>query len=259
MRERKDYCYPEHHVSEIKLMIADPHYRPPDPTGPLWWFAEHAYKMIEGLEKGYYVLNTEPMYPNDQLASHRYDCFIGVASGVKPACLIGSLNFADNSRVILVDISPAALKWQKFLFEKWDGDFAKFDDLFQQFKRFHSDLQPISYRRQSFGELIDWFLADVGIPLDEFRHYWKRYQSMNVEFVEMNLLEEASMLQVCEWINQHTDSYVWTSNLFNMDYLSFYRTHAWAHNKLLEFKNKLRKDLESPCTLENGSNHYFYP
>ena len=259
MRERKDYCYPEHHVSEIKLMIADPHYRPPDPTGPLWWFAEHAYKMTEGLEKGYYVLNTEPMYHNDNLASQQYNCFIGVASGVKPACIVGSLNFANNSKIILVDISPAALKWQRFLFEKWDGDFANFEELFQQFVKFHSDLQPIYYRRQTFGDLIDWFFTNVDMTPGEFQRCWKRYQSMNVEFVQINLLETESMTQVCNWIDQSTGSYVWTSNLFNMDYLSFYKTTGWAHKKMLEFFSMLQDDIKIPTTLENGSLHYFYP
>ena len=259
MRERKDYCYPEHNVDQIKLMIADPHYRPPDPTGPLWWFAENACKMTKGLEVGYYVLNTEPMYSHDRLASQQYNCFIGVASGVKPACIVGSLNFADNSRVILTDISPAALTWQKFLYEKWDGDFAKFEELFQQFAGLYPDLQPIYYRRQTFGDLIDWFFSNINLSPDEFQQYWKRYQSMNVEFVQMNLLDESSMQQVCDWIVQSQGSYVWTSNLFNMDYLSFYRTTAWAHSRLLEFKRKLRENISVSCTLENGSLHYFYP
>ena len=252
LRQRKNYCYPEHQLLEIKKMIADPLYVPVNNNGPIWWFAHDLRMITQGLDKGYYVMNTEPLYlDNPKLNDQQFDCFVGVASGVKPACLIGKLKFSDDSRIILVDISPAALKWQKHLLESWDGDFRTFEAVFRVFEKQNPDLIPIYFRDQSFENLFVWFFENVQMDSIEFQQCWKRYQTMQVEFVELNLLETPSMQYVVDTINQHQHgAYVWSSNLFHMDYLSFYRTDRWARDKLLEFVGKLRQETKIPVASE---------
>ena len=253
IRQRKNYCYPEYNLDEIKQIIADTEYLPVNNGGPVWWFAHEMRNMVQGLSRGYYVLNTEPLYFDQRLNGRKFDCFVGVASGVKPACLIGQLDFADNSQVILADISPAALRWQQYLFDSWDGDFHKLEQLLNTFKQQNPDLIPIYYQRQTFEELIAWFFSHVNMEPSEFRRCWKKYTSMNVQFVELNFLEPSGVDRVVDTINQHSHgTYVWTSNLFHMDYLSFYKTNRWAKQRLDAFKQALNTRCQTPVVLENG-------
>lgn len=253
IRQRKNYCYPEYNLDEIKKIIADTEYLPVNDGGPVWWFSYEMRNMVQGLSRGYYVLNTEPLYFDTRLSSRKFDCFVGVASGVKPACLIGQLDFADNSQVILADISPAALKWQRYLFDSWDGDFHKLEQLLNTFKQQNPDLIPIYYQRQTFEELIAWFFSHVNMEPAEFRRCWKKYTSMDVKFVELNFLESIGVDFVVDVINQHSQgAYVWTSNLFHMDYLSFYHTNRWSEQRLGEFKQALDTRCQIPVALENG-------
>ena len=253
IRQRKNYCYPEYNSDEIKKIINDTEYLPKNDGGPVWWFSHEMRNMVQGLSRGYYVLNTEPLYFEQRLNGRKFDCFVGVASGVKPACLIGQLDFADNSQVILADISPAALKWQQYLFDSWDGDFHKLEQLLNTFKQQNPDLIPIYYQRQTFEELIAWFFSHVNMEPAEFQRCWKKYTSMNVQFVELNFLESSGIDHVVNTLNQHTQgAYVWTSNLFHMDYLSFYHTNRWAEQRLNDFKQALNTQCQLPVVLENG-------
>lgn len=253
IRQRKNYCYPEHNLDEIQRIIANTKYLPANDGGPIWWFAHEMRNMVQGLSRGYYVLNTEPLYFDAKLNGRKFNCFVGVASGVKPACLIGQLDFAVDSQVILADISPAALKWQQYLFESWDGDFHKLESLLNTFKQQNPDLIPIYYQRQTFEELIAWFFSHVNMQPSEFQRCWKKYSSMDVQFVQLNFLEPNGIDYVVDVINQHSQgAYVWTSNLFNMDYLSFYKTNRWAEQRLNAFKQALSTRCQTPVTLENG-------
>ena len=254
LRQQKNYCYPEHQLAEIKKLIADPLYVPVNDNGPIWWFAHDLRMITNSLRTGYYVMNTEQLYlDNPKLGDQAFDCFVGVASGVKPACLIGKLKFADDSRIVLVDISPAALKWQKHLLESWNGDFRTFEAVFRDFEKQNPDLSPIYFKDQSFENLFVWFFENVQMDAVEFQQCWKRYQSMQVEFVELNLLETSSMQYVVDTINQHQHgAYVWTSNLFHMDYLSFYHTNRWSEQRLGEFKQALDTRCQPPVVLECG-------
>jgi hypothetical protein len=253
IRQRKNYCYPEYNSDEIKKIINDIEYLPKNDGGPVWWFSHEMRNMVQGLSRGYYVLNTEPLYFDQRLNHRKFDCFVGVASGVKPACLIGQLDFINDSQVILADISPAALKWQQYLFDSWDGDFHKLEQLLNTFKQQNPDLIPIYYQRQTFEELIAWFFSHVNMEPSEFQRCWKKYTSMDVKFVNLNFLDSTGVDFVVDTINQHGQgAYVWTSNLFHMDYLSFYHTNRWAEQRLGEFKQALDTRCQIPVALENG-------
>ena len=76
---------------------------------------------------------------------------------------------------------------------------------------------------------------------------------MDVKFVELNFLESIGVDFVVDVINQHSQgAYVWTSNLFHMDYLSFYHTNRWSEQRLGEFKQALDTRCQVPVALENG-------
>jgi hypothetical protein len=257
VRERKNYCYPEHNAEGIRRIIDDPAFVPEDNRSPLFWFHHEVNEMTRSLSIGYYVLNTEPLNSANTLKVKQFDCFVGVASGVKPACIVGQDNFANDSYVVLFDISPAAIKWQQYLFAEWDGDFNKLEHVLNVFKQQNPDLRPIYYQHQSFDQIITWFFSLTNMNAEEFQRCWKKYQSMKVEFVNVNLLEDQT--PVLAAINQASKgAYLWTSNLFNMDYLTFYKTNRWTKNKFEEFNKLLQSQTHVPVAFEDCNKMQYF-
>lgn len=252
IRQRKNYCYPEYNHDDIVKLIADPTYKPEDQNGPMWWFANSVEELTTSLRIGYYVLNTENLYLNHDLLSKKLDCFIGVSSGIKPVCVVGQDCFADNTRVHLFDISPAAIKWQKYLHESWNGDFDSFELTFNNFKNSNPNLRPIYFASQSIDTNISWVLKGTGITKEQFKTYWQKYKKMDVTFTQMNLLEEGSIDRIVDMVNTaDIGAYIWTSNLFFMDYLTFFKTNKWTEEKIKQFTTELEFKVGKPYILEN--------
>jgi hypothetical protein len=59
IRQRKNYCYPDHAHDEIVKLIANKNYEPKDVA--LWWFSHAIRQLTKNLDTGYYVLNTETL------------------------------------------------------------------------------------------------------------------------------------------------------------------------------------------------------
>ena len=250
VRQRKNFCYPEHNAEGIAQIINDPSFVPSDSKSPLFWFHHEVSEMKRSLEIGYYVLNTEPLNNEQQFRGRKFDCFAGVASGLKPACIVGQENFADNSEVILFDISPAAIKWQQYLLNTWDGDLSSLEPLLKQFQQENPDLRPIYYQHQSWDEIVTWFFSLTDLDPEEFKRRWNRYRKMNVKFININFLyDQQPIIDAVDRSKQ--GAYLWTSNLFNMDYLSFYKTIKWTNRTLETFTEKLKTGVKAPVAFEN--------
>lgn len=250
VRQRKNYCYPEYNAEGIKRIIDDPAFVPEDSKSPLFWFHHEVSEMKRSLEIGYYVLNTEPLNNERQFHGRKFDCFAGVASGLKPACIVGQDNFADDSEVILFDISPAAIKWQQHLLSVWDGNLDTLGTVLQKFQQDNPDLRPIYYQHQSWDEIVAWFFSLTDLDAVEFKRRWDRYRNMNVKFININFLYDQQ--PIIDAVNRaHQGAYLWTSNLFNMDYLSFYKTVKWTNRTLETFTDKLKTGVSAPVAFEN--------
>ena len=252
VRHRKNYCYPDFNVEGIEKLIHDPSYEPDDPKGPLWWF-KHALGQLTGnLKVGYYVLNTEHLHGDGRILQTPMDCFVGVCGGLKPACIAGRANFADDSDIYLFDISAAALAWQQHLVESWSGEFADFDAVFKNFRDQHPDYVPIYFSNNTLEENFDWFLSNANITRQQFAEWWKRYRQMNHHYVELNLLDDNAHEQVLSLVaNSQLGAYVWTSNAFKMDYLMFYKTNAWCNQHSENFVKQLTRNSPVPMFIEN--------
>jgi hypothetical protein len=251
IRKNKSYAYPNHQFTEIKNMIDNPYYVP-SKESMVYYFYQDMMLLTSGLHKGFYVLNTEPLgLQYDQVKNQPFDCFIGVSSGIKPAALIGKLNLVDNCRVLLIDISPAAIKWQQYLLEFWDGDFETFITVFENFTKLNPELIPILFRHLTFEQIFIYFFKNSQMNNDEFKQCWKKYQNMDVEFLEINLLDESATDKLINIINHHTKgAYIWVSNVFNMSYLSFYYTNKGALNRKLSFVNKIQHETKIPVIFD---------
>ena len=248
VRNKKNFCYPDHNHDEIVKLIADPDYVPHDEG--LWWFAKALKDVMGNLMQGYYVLNTEHLMHTQQLG--QFDCFIGVCGGLKPACVAGQNNFADNSKIYLFDISRAAVEWQQYLLANWDGNFAKFEALFRNFQSQHTDYRPVYFSHASIDDNIDWFLSNAGLTKETFQQCWQRYQGMDHAFVELDLLQDSTVEEIKRMAGtaQH-GSYLWVSNAFRMDYLMFYKTQAWAQDQRNNFIDKLHNQVATQLILED--------
>ena len=252
IRQIKFYSYPEHNIEDIKKLIADPCYEPADPRGPMWWFAKSVTELKKNLQIGYYVLNTEILYFNQAFHDMKFDSFIGVCSGIKPVCIVGQENFSADTCVYLFDISPAALSWQQFLFENWNGELEDFEWVYNQFAAANSHLKPIYFMNDSLWTNINRVLGSANISAMEFKRYWDKYKKMKVEFVQLDLLQDTSLNTIISWANISLGgTYIWTSNIFDMDYLSFFKTNRWAQEKIQNLEQQINSKISGSYLLEN--------
>ena len=259
IRQRKNYCYPDHAHGEIVKLIADKNYEPKDVA--LWWFGHAMRQLTKNLDTGYYVLNTETLIDPVLMKDQPLDCFVGVCGGIKPACITGNANFADDTCVYLFDISRAAIEWQKYLLAEWNGDFDVFESLWQRFQAEHTDYGPMYLSHQSIDANIDWFLDNAGLTRDNFTATWTKYQGMSHTFIHLDLLADNATTKILDITNQsRLGSYVWTSNAFVMDYLMFFKTRQWALDRADSFVTGLRSRTMRPLLLENlGSLQHLLP
>ena len=250
IRSRKNYSYPEHNHEELMLLVNDPDYEPRDPNDALWWFAKALRMLLDQLRHGYYVLNTERL-DNTDLSDRKFDRFVGVCGGIKPACITGRENFSADSRVYLFDISDAAIEWQKYLLANWDGDFSKFENLWRDFQGQHPDYRPMYFSHESIDTNINWFLNNAGLTREQFQQRWTHYRGMRHEFVMLDLLQDNAAQKLTDMINDGTGAYIWTSNAFVMDYLMFFKTKSWAETRSREFIDQINSATKVPTVLEN--------
>ena len=252
VRSAKSYAYPDFSDSEIRKLIADPAYEITDKNSGLWWFNHELQALTNNLNQGYYVLNTEIMAYDDKLDTMQFDCFVGVCGGLKSVVISGDGNFSDTTRVVLFDISQAAIDWQKYLYTNWDGDFDQFESKFREFQTQHSNYRPLYYAGHSIPDNIAGFLSNTGIDKSEFQRRWQRYCNYNIQFVKLDLLEDRAVMRLADYANLgSTGAYIWTSNCFYMDYLMFFKTEAWTRRMNRLFEQGLSEQVFLPTVLEN--------
>ena len=256
IRERKNYCYPGHNHDEILKIMKDPTYEPKDVA--LWWYNKTLNQITDQLKIGYYVLNTETMLTDPKISERTFDCFVGVCGGIKPALITGQSNFSPDTHAYLFDISQAAIDWQKYMLANWDGDFSKFEALFEQFRFENNTYWSIYFSNQSIDENIDWVLKGAGITREEFYQRWQQYRNLKHTFINLNLIDDDANQQLLNLIKDaNKGAYVWLSNAFHMDYLMFYKTKKWTQDKSNSFITDLVDKAPVPMVLENSGNLYF--
>lgn len=240
IRNRKRYPYPDTHKNEIADIIANPKKELPADSS-LGYFKQALDRLTDQLDIGFYVLNTETITVSNLVNNTQFDTFIGVCGGIKPANLSGQSNFADNTQVHLFDISQAALDWQKFLLENWDGDFNNFESVFAEFKTLYPNYIPMYHSHRSIDDNINWYLESGNLTREEFKSRWQRYRAYNFNFVKLNLLDEGAAEQVMLMLSKsQSGAYLWVSNLFDMDYLMFYKTKEGAKKLERNFLDALK-------------------
>ena len=257
LREQKNYAYPDFCDDQIRAVLANSAAELTSDK-PFYWFNERLKDLVSNLTLGYYVLNTETLIKDEALPAQKFDCFMGVCGGLKPAYIVGGDNFATDTRVCLFDISPSAIEWQQYLRSNWDGDFGKFEAMFRDFQSVNPTYRPLYHSEDSILDNIIWFLDNAGIDANEFKRRWNKYQAMAVEFTPMNLLDDTIVDQLTAFTSQSKEgAYIWTSNAFNMDYLTFYKTTKWINEYSKKFIADIKQKSTIPTVLENCGSLYF--
>jgi hypothetical protein len=254
VRQAKSYCYPNHQHESLKQMIADPAFIPErnQHTEALWWFDQILKNTSKNLYKGYYVINTEGITHSHEMDGRKFDRFIGVCGGQKPAVLVGSDNFAEGTQVVLYDISPAALSFQVHLLKTWDGDFDKFESVFRAFESQHPDYMPMYFQDKSIEQNVAWFYQTYGIDHDEFYRRWQKYRRCEFEFMQLDLHSPEAGHRIGSMVTASEHStYLWTSNSFYMDYQMFYQSRAGMEGLLENFIDGVGTSANAEIVLEN--------
>lgn len=247
IRNEKAYSYVEHCYQDAVKFLNDPTYD--CSSSPFQYFASQSEYFFKQLDKGYYVINTEPLSKIPDI--NNFDNFIGVCGGIKPSCIVGSENFLDNTKVNLFDISDGAINWQKFLIENWDGSKEKFESVFNDFKIKYPDYIPSYYSRQPIIITMEKMLVDNKLTYLEFKKRWSKYLKMTHTFTKLNILEDSGIKKLSELVNLGTTTYLWTSNCFYMDWGLFFKTKQWLENKFNEFKNEITDNAFGSVILED--------
>jgi hypothetical protein len=242
IRNRKCYPYPDANHQEIREMINNPKKEFPKETtnSSVWWFKQLLDRLTDQLDRGFYVLNTEPITLNSRVDNAKFDCFVGVCGGIKPACIVGRDNFIAQSSVHLFDISDAALDWQKYLIEHWDGDFSTFESVFKSFMDKNPGYYPMYHSHLSIEENIAWYFKSGNLTKEEFQIRWNKYRTSEFNFHKLDLLAPDAADQILSLIGDKKCCYLWASNAFSMDYLMFYKTEKGSELIGETFKRTLQ-------------------
>lgn len=257
IRNSKFYSYPDSNFSYIEQLIANPSAEVPKDT-PIYYFNQQLLHLREFLDIGYYPVNTEQLteYP----LSDKLDCFIGVCGGLKPAYLSGGEKFDKNTTVYLIDISPAALAYQKYLIENWDGNLDNFENVISDFKLKHPQYKSTYFAGIGLNENLKWSFEYNETKIQDFTQRWKKYQKYKFHFVQLDLLDEQAPYTLKQWTDKSKlGTYLWVSNSFCMDWLVFYKTMRVARDLSLKLIDILTQDNQSLIVYENGSDftkHY---
>ena len=248
VRNQKMYSYVDYSHEDIRKFIVDTTYRP-DVHGGISQFLDYMRYADESLDRGFYVLNTEQFLPvTGDPGSIKI--FAGVCGGIKPAMIVAQPVFDVDCKIILFDISGTAIDWQKHLRSAWDGNLDNFQSVFDSFIAQHPNAQPCYFSHLGIDGNIDWFLRDR-FTHEQVYSAWQRWIKLDVEYIKCNLLELLAQRQLLDRVHSLPGTaYIWTSNLFSMDWMMFFYGKEWSKLINRTWLNQVR-DLGQSILLEN--------
>jgi len=209
-----------------------------------------SYDELQTLENGYYVINTEPVNITKTF-ENKFDNYMGVCGGLKTYILLGQEYFSENTNVLMFDISPAAIKWQQFLKETWNGEVEHFASMVEMFEELHPEFEPIGYCGNKEPDLyLHKFLKDNNITSHQLKEYWDKFQKMNVTYEQINLFNTEDVDKLIQYTKLGTNTYFWLSNCFIMPRLVFQHGKKESYDLESSFKKDFKNKSYTPCTFD---------
>lgn len=247
VRQQKKYCYPEYGHEDIRRYMANP--GPLGQNSGTGQFLQIIDNELQNLSKGFYPLNSEGL-GYGQFECEPIEIFVGVCGGLKPAITTYQNQFARDCKIILFDISPMAVKWQQHLRDRWDGDFQTFEIVYNQFVEQHPDAQTC-FQYPTVKENIDWF-SRKALAGQQIGPIWQHWLNLEIEFVVCDFLTDTAQQSLLEKIRAvDGPAYVWTSNLFYMNWQIFMHGKDWSEKAKQSWFDKIAQRKKHPIVCEN--------
>lgn len=254
IRSNKVYSYVDYSHEDIRKFIKDSSYTCQD--SGVSQFLDYMRRNLEALDKGFYPINTEPFTKFDR-DNAEFKVFAGVCGGIKPAIITDQECFASDTKVILFDISHMAIEWQKWLREHWDGQRNSFEQVFEDFKTKHPDALSQFFGHMGILGNLDWVLNTI-CNQEEFVAKWNHWLELDVEYHCLDMLTDQAQQQLLNRIVElGAPAYVWTSNLFFMDWQELMHEPGHARRCFDQFVEKI-KTIKQPVVLENENYLTYY-
>ena len=250
IRQNKIYSYVDYNHEDIRCFIKDITHTCKESGANQ--FLSYAKRNLEGLDLGFYPVNTEPVTSIHQ--SEMLNTFAGVCGGIKPAIITSQFCFAPTTKVILFDISGMAIEWQKWLRQHWNGHRNSFEIVFENFKQQYPESLPQYFGHMGIIGNLDWVLQNT-CSEEEFVNCWNHWLTLDVDYCKLNLLDEADQQQLIAMLSD--SNYIWTSNLFHMDWQVLMHEPGHARQSYNTFVDLLQKS-NLQIVLENESRLTYY-
>jgi hypothetical protein len=234
----KYYSYPEDMSTHIEALMNNLKVEVPSKLRP---FAQQLNYATNNLSRGYYVINTEA------IAEHtpgNYNTYIGVCGGLKSVVLLGRDSFGTDTKVLMFDISPAAVEWQKYLREQWDGNSNSFVECQRTFKERFPDYMPIN------DSSIQQFMKQNNMDHSDLQDAWNKYKKLDVVFDTLDIFNKAHKGKMIKFSNGNT--YFWISNCFIMERIIFQKGSEQAHQIESDWVKDFKLKSSGNCTFDIG-------
>ena len=238
----KYYSYPEEMATHIEALM---HNLKVEVPGQLRPFAEQLNYATDNLSKGYYVINTEGI---TKRTIGNYDTYIGVCGGLKPVVLLGRDSFGIDTKVLMFDISPAAVEWQKYLREQWDGDSESFLQCQNKFKEMFPDYMPIN------DSSIQNFMQQNNIDNNSLKDAWNKYKKLSVVFDTLDIFNIEHKDKMIKFSQGNT--YFWISNCFIMERIIFQKGFVQAKQIQNDWIKDFNLRSSANCTFDTGGSNF---
>lgn len=176
----------------------------------------------------FWAYNSEYLVP---IPDKEYDAFVGVASGCLPWIYVAKYIFAKNAVVKLVDISPAAIKFQQWFIKNYEPNkFNLWSDIVNSFI-----VENKEFDYKTAGDLI------MGNKIwNEYKdlvdNRWEEIKNYSI------ILEEGDIIDVSKYkslLNDSKQPVVWFSNVFR--YTSTFEKNYKNHH-IETYLNELFKE-----------------
>jgi hypothetical protein len=109
-------------------------------------------------------------------------------------------------------------------------------------------------------ENFNQMLSFAKIDKNEFYDRWNKYCNQTHHFVNIDLIEDGAIDKILDCTkNSKVGAYIWLSNVFEMDYLMFYKTKKCSTNQGEIMKEIILAKATVPTALEIHQDIVFSP
>ncbi len=208
IRFNKFYHYPESDTHQYEESIKSLSSYP----GQNWNQAK-SVNDARAVKDQIWLFNSEPMRIRNPGI---FNIVVNTASGFKIFDLLKHQKVSDNAKFIIYDFNPKSLDWYR-QFYKWDNEnllecIRAFPD--KKYFTWIGQTDPEYNENSSFNNLyratIEYFGGE-----EQFQNLWKKFKSMPVEFVTIDLYKNPQMF--AEFFTGPGNKFLNLSNIFSTD------------------------------------------